>query len=416
MERFKQLLVRNEEQINTRVSLLLVYELGIMCMIMLLNEFGIFQLYSYATSIVWKEIAAAALVIPFIAINVFHVKGAWVKYLNITCSVIASGVCYLIFNRQAELLFLFPTILVCLYYNITLTFYTLIVTIATILGAQILAGYYLLPMIYRTSYGLKYVLIDTAVPQVLFYICFALAVRFLNARTLELLEKIHKVTLENEILGLEKESAEMRGRLAEREKVSRAIHNSVGHTITAAVFALEAADVLRPTDPAAADEKTQRAIQRMRESMETIRNSVRVLDKNNVLTISDLERMIMLCCRQIELDADVFITIDTDGLTPELSELPVPSERISFIYGALQECITNGLKHGGAKHIKVTLNVFRDTFVVDIWNDGNTPSKKPVDGFGLSKIRTYTESHGGSMSIELNGGFTVTIELPLGGH
>lgn len=416
MERYEQLLSQNEEQINIRAALILVYELGVIAIIMLLNGVGVFQLYSYATAVIWKELAALSLSIPFLAVKLFRLRGKWIKYLIMTCSVVASGLSYLVFNRQAELLLLFPTVLVCMYYNDRLTFYTFFLTVVTIIASQLIASYLLLPQVYRTSYGFRYILIDTAIPQVLFYICFAFVVRVLTKRTLDLIKNVYKVTLENEILEMEKESAEMRGRMAEREKVSRDIHNSVGHTITAAIFALEAADMLRPSDPAAADEKTGRAIQRMRESMETIRSSVRVLDKDNSLTIYDLEHTLTLCCRQMELDAEVYVDIDTEGLTQEIMEMQIPSERISFVYGAVQECITNGLKHGGAKHIKLSLNVFNDTLVIDIWNDGKVPARQPSDGFGLSKIRNYVQSRGGNVYIQLQGGFTVTIELPMGGN
>ncbi len=416
MERYEQLLSKNEEQINSHAALISVYELGVIMVIMLLNSAGIFQLYSYATGLIWKEMAALSLSLPFIAVTLFRLRGKWIKYLIMTCSVTASGLCYLVFNRQAELLMLFPTVLVCLYYNDRLSYYTMALSVVAIIISQLIASYLLLPVVYRTSYGFRYILIDTAIPQVLFYICFAFVVRILTTRTLNLIRDVYRVTLENEILEMEKESAEMRGRMAEREKVSRDIHNSVGHTITAAIFALEAADVLRPSDPASADEKTQRAIQRMRESMETIRSSVRVLDKNNTLTVLDLVRTLTLCCRQMELDAEVYVDIDTEGLTQQIMDMPIPSERISFVYGAVQECITNGLKHGEAKHIKLSLNVFDGILVLDIWNDGKIPSKKPSDGFGLSKIRNYVQSHGGNVYIELKGGFTVTIELPMGGN
>jgi signal transduction histidine kinase len=99
----------------------------------------------------------------------------------------------------------------------------------------------------------------------------------------------------------------------------------------------------------------------MRESMDIIRSNVRMLDKSNVLTVLDLKKAITVSCRQTELDSEVYVNTDFTDINEKALKLPGHAERVSFLYGAVQECITNGMKHGGARHIKVTLSTENDS-------------------------------------------------------
>lgn len=82
----------------------------------------------------------------------------------------------------------------------------------------------------------------------------------------------------NQELVIKNYLADKNARLEERENISRNIHNSVGHTITAAIMTLDAADMLFDTEPDRAREKMNTANQRIRDSLNEIRHVVRVLD------------------------------------------------------------------------------------------------------------------------------------------
>lgn len=75
--------------------------------------------------------------------------------------------------------------------------------------------------------------------------------------------------------------ADKNARLEERENISRNIHNSVGHSITAAIMTLDAADLLSEKDPNQAREKLNAANRRIRTGLEAIRHAVRVLDEES---------------------------------------------------------------------------------------------------------------------------------------
>lgn len=412
MDQYQEQLTRHELEINRSTSMISLYELAIVAVIELLDRWRVFTVYSYATQLYWKLALVAVLLLPYVLVRAFRCKGRWVKYVIMSCSVFASGLCYVIFNVQAQLLLVFPTVLVTMYYNKMLSYYTCALSVAVLFVTYLLAGYLLLPKMIRNPFGYRYVMVDTAIPQAIYYLCFAILVQLLNGRTLDLMTQFYQKSRENEMLSLEKETAELRGRIQEREQISRDIHNSVGHTITAAIFALEAAKLQRPTEPDAADEKTERAIQRMRESMDVIRNSVRMMDQRNIMSLQELEKLLTLCCRQTEQDSDVRIETDFSGLNDAI-DAPMSSDRIGFLYGMVQECVTNGMKHGGAERIRLRVAMEDGMLAAEVWNNGKVPDEIPTEGFGLKKLRTYAEKAGGSFKIITAYGFTVAMKLPM---
>lgn len=147
--------------------------------------------------------------------------------------------------------------------------------------------------------------------------------------------------------------AEKNARLVERENVSRNIHNSVGHSITAAVMALEAADVLYDERPEEARKRMNDANVRIRGSLEAIRRAVRVLDEENTeISAGDLKCEIENIINEFMMDTDMHVDWDfsriTDGIT-------IPNDHAVFLTGALQELLTNGAKHGKASEFLVFL-------------------------------------------------------------
>jgi len=411
MEKYASILYKGELQANRSSSNVSLWELLIITVIYVLDVTGIFTVYSFATQLYWKLLLIAMLVMPWLLVRVFRLEGKWVKYAIMACSVFASGLSYVVFNIQAQLLLVFPTVLVTMYYNRRLSYFTCLLTMVVLFFSYLTASYLLLPHSYQNPFGYRYVIVDTAIPQMLYYLCFAVLVQVLNKQMFSLNQQVLLTRDRNEQLSLEKETAELRGRIQEREQISRDIHNSVGHTITAAIFALEAAKLQRPVDPEEAEEKTDRAIARMRESMDTIRNSVRMMDSSNIMTMGEMEKLLLLCCRQTEQDYSLRIETDFTDLNDEL-ERPVSGNRIGFLYGMVQECVTNARRHGNADHIRLKAGMEGNLLFLEVWNNGVVPDKMPEEGFGLRKLRQYAENAGGRLNLLLSYGFSVRITLP----
>ena len=208
-------------------------------------------------------------------------------------------------------------------------------------------------------------------------------------------------------------------RLLERENISRNIHNSVGHSITAAIMTLDAADMLYETKPEEARRRMNDANERIRGSLDSIRSAVRALDEESgELPIADLARYLRNAAEDFTMDTERTVDIATDYYAEDIA---VPREHVEFLTGVLQEALTNGVKHGRAKHYTVLLSADSAHVRLRVKDDGSgdfneaVRSERLAAGFGLRKILSYAERCGGTASFANDGGFRTEVELPLGG-
>ena len=211
--------------------------------------------------------------------------------------------------------------------------------------------------------------------------------------------------------------AERNARLLERENISRNIHNSVGHSITAAIMTLDAADMLYETKPEEARKRMNDANERIRGSLDSIRSAVRALDEEGgELPIADLVRYLRNAAEDFTMDTERTVDFVTDYYAEDIA---VPREHVEFLTGVLQEALTNGAKHGGALHYMVTLAADSAHVRLCVKDDGASDFDDTVrdgrieSGFGLRKILAYAGRCGGTATFENDGGFRTEVELPL---
>ena len=206
-------------------------------------------------------------------------------------------------------------------------------------------------------------------------------------------------------------------RLLERENISRNIHNSVGHSITAAIMTLDAADILFEKKPEEAHRRMNDATERIRGSLGAIRSAVRALDEETRdISIKDL-----ICYFDNILNE---FLMDTERTCDRLYEFydqerEIPREHAEFLTGALEELLTNGVKHGGATHFIVRLSGDKGHIRLDVSDNGNSDfgeengDERIRNGFGLKKLSSYAKRCGGSTVFYNESGFHSSIDLPI---
>ncbi len=221
----------------------------------------------------------------------------------------------------------------------------------------------------------------------------------------------------NEELMRQNVLAEKNARLVERENISRNIHNSVGHSITAAIMTLDAADMLYDVKPEEARRKMNDANDRIRGSLESIRRAVRVLDdETKEITASDLKA-------DMESIIHEFVMDRTYRVDHDFSRLPdggkIPGEHAVFLTGALQEFLTNGVKHGHATEYVVIMIGDSAHIRLEVSDNGTgdfsteNRDNRIRNGFGIKKIISYAEKNGGKTEFVNENGFRSMVELPI---
>ena len=102
------------------------------------------------------------------------------------------------------------------------------------------------------------------------------------------------------------------------------------------------------------------------------------------------------------------IRIRLDGSLPE------HSGAASVLTAAIRECMTNAVRHAGARELYVRLTCGSTEASAVITNDGVAPEGKITEGGGLSSLRVRVRKAGGTMKIQSTPRFELTVTVPVG--
>lgn len=194
--------------------------------------------------------------------------------------------------------------------------------------------------------------------------------------------------------------------LKERNRIAGEIHDTVGHILTTVTIQLEASKRLIKRDPNLALDKLNLAQEQVRTGLHDIRKSVRALKEGeDLINFADLLKTFIA---EIEKNSEVTIQYN-------FSEIPNIDKKIeNIIYRALQEGITNGIRHGKSKRFEIILN-YEDNRIKYSIKDTGKGSEEIKLGFGLYNMKSKVEEVGGTFKIqsEVNDGVTIYIEIPI---
>lgn len=414
MNQVDELLWKNEIETNKMVSKAMRIVLYFCFTTELLNLIHVFDV-GQNLLIKMNALLIIPLLLPTILVDIFRLKKAWIKYLILTCAVISTGICYALLTFQTVLML----ILASMYFRKTQLIVVIVESVCNILMAHLFSFYFLMQPWVEPFNGLKNIMLYGAMPRVLQYLCCASLFYILCNRTSRLMLGYHKSIKDREIFELEKSLMLQKIKYDEREQISRDIHNSVGHTIVAAIMSLDAAEAVYNVDSNKAMEKIKFANIRMHESLEAIRKAVRGIDTTvNEKTIEDMMKLINVNIDKLKEDFNIKIRTKIEYSEQQLKNRNVCIERIDFVIGALQELITNSIKHGNATAIIVILNVDKNNIDIIVQDNGTgIESMGDYDelldaGFGIKKIRNYLISIGGTLKIENHEGMLVILKIP----
>lgn len=83
------------------------------------------------------------------------------------------------------------------------------------------------------------------------------------------------------------------------------------------------------------------------------------------------------------------------------------------LVSAIRECMTNAVRHGGAKELYVHITDDENTATATITNDGAVPRGEITLGGGLSSLKFLIERCGGAMEIRHSPRFELRATIPL---
>lgn len=99
------------------------------------------------------------------------------------------------------------------------------------------------------------------------------------------------------------------------------------------------------------------------------------------------------------------VKVIIDGTFPQ-------QEKLHYLFSlAIRECVNNCVKHAGGNEVYVSVRHIDKEYILQITNNGKMPSKKVVEGGGLSALRKSFETNGGKMAVDSVPRFTLTVSL-----
>ncbi|MFC3748521.1 AAA family ATPase [Paenibacillus sp. GCM10012306] len=192
----------------------------------------------------------------------------------------------------------------------------------------------------------------------------------------------------------------------ERNRIAQEIHDIVGHTLTSTILQIEAGKRLLLKDVEGGLRRLNEAQELVRHSLNEIRGSVHMLKQDKY---SDLTVLLEQLIRGTEQNAGVIIETEIQPL-PDF--LPVKYKKA--IYHALQEGLTNGIRHGKSQRFMFALRMDNNYLHFSLKDYGRgSGSLEP--GFGLTTMKERMEQMGGSlqMTSRPGQGCLLQIVLPL---
>lgn len=203
---------------------------------------------------------------------------------------------------------------------------------------------------------------------------------------------------------------------AERNRLTREIHDIVGYSMTNLLMIVQAA--LYSDNQDQVTELLQKAQTHINASMQEVRASLRRLRSTQKKALHGVD-LIRHLTANFSRVTGIKVILDVIAFPRNISQ-----ETEKILYRMLQESMTNSFRHGKATEIDVTFQVHRNVLFVKIRDNGRgkqaqaaggslAPGQGLSEGIGLKGMRERTEETGGTLTtVSGKDGFTVFARIP----
>ncbi|WJH34869.1 histidine kinase [Paenibacillus sp. CC-CFT747] len=197
--------------------------------------------------------------------------------------------------------------------------------------------------------------------------------------------------------------SEYMSKLEERNRLSQAIHDGIGHSMTGALIQLEAAKRLLVSDPETAGRLLQNAIDISKEGIEEIRVTL----KNTKPPAEQLGLVrLKAAAEAFGARTGLLVTLVHEG------EMEILSPRQwKVIHENVLEALTNCGKYAQASAVHVEVRVL-NRFIQAVVADNGQGAAKWAKGLGLIGMEERAAALNGTVVCDGTRGFRVTTLLP----
>lgn len=196
--------------------------------------------------------------------------------------------------------------------------------------------------------------------------------------------------------------------LKERNRISREIHDSVGHSLSTAMIQLSAMESIANKEGSMLRNMARNLREFINESFQDVKKAVSELKSDDYDNYRGIIRIQDLCKNFEKMSGvEVNITLSKGNWT-------LSTKQSSHLYRITQEVLSNALRHGKSSKVKVIINFIENEVVISFKDNGVGTDIIKESGFGLKNIRERVEEIGGTidMNSEVGAGFFIKLVIP----
>ncbi|MFD9301629.1 sensor histidine kinase [Streptomyces sp. NPDC060048] len=200
------------------------------------------------------------------------------------------------------------------------------------------------------------------------------------------------------------------GTLAERQRLSMEIHDTLAQHLSSQQMLLQAADRTWDTDPATARAHVRTATDITARGLAEARRLVHDLAPSELAGGAGLPDAL----RALDAGPDIEVRFHLEG-----APVPLPDRAESALLRIAQGALANVREHAGARTAALTLSFLGDQVVLDVADDGHgfTEDRRasPERGHGLPAMRARVRQLGGTLTVESTAGegTVLSASIPL---
>ncbi|WP_312116379.1 sensor histidine kinase [Brevibacillus reuszeri] len=196
--------------------------------------------------------------------------------------------------------------------------------------------------------------------------------------------------------------------LEERSRISRDLHDSIGHGLTSVIVQLQALPYIMKTDAAEADLSLKTVLDVARRCLQDVRQVVHQMAADEAgLGLVALQSLV----KQVQEHGGFDLTFTVDRPVSKWQ-----SDISESLYRILQEALTNVIRHAHASRVDVVVSESDGELTMIVVDDGVWSDRRPIlPGFGLSSMKARSERVGGVLQIHpvAPHGLRLMVKIPL---
>lgn len=197
-------------------------------------------------------------------------------------------------------------------------------------------------------------------------------------------------------LRLSQEEVRQMARVAERERISRDMHDLLGHTLSVITLKAELAARVIDRDPARAAAEIREVEQVSRAALADVREAISGIRTRGL--VGELEHA------RVALKA-AGVRLEVDGEVPT-----VPPAAEAVLAMVVREAVTNVVRHAQASYCRVVLRREAEEAFVEVQDDGR--GAKSLAGGGIDGMRARLAAVGGRLEVGDEFGVRLRAWLP----